>query len=141
MKSWPINKVLLEKYRFKQYEAKLFSDFLNRMLQWSPKARAKASDLLNDPFLKLSTADEEMYGEEAHMSRAFYKEWKKASDPNFKDDKSSSSGSSESSSGSDSGSDDSDSGSQSDESSDGDSKSEASEQDDEESDDKSLRKT
>jgi hypothetical protein len=44
------------------------------MLQWSPKARASASDLLDDPWLRVGQLDDN-----THMSRQYYKEWMKAS--------------------------------------------------------------
>ena len=38
----PLHKVLREKYRFKQDEAKAFADFLAPMLEWDPEKRASA---------------------------------------------------------------------------------------------------
>lgn len=73
LKVWPLFNVLTEKYRMKEYEASLLSKFLNRMLQWSPKARASARDLLNDPWLKVGEFDDNSF-----MSRGYFKEWKKA---------------------------------------------------------------
>ena len=37
---WPLHKVLHEKYRFKESEAKAFADFLMLMLEWDPEKRA-----------------------------------------------------------------------------------------------------
>lgn len=39
---WPLSKVLMEKYRIKEEEAKAFSDFLTPMLEWYPEKRATA---------------------------------------------------------------------------------------------------
>ena len=39
---WPLYNVLLEKYRLKDSEARLFSDFLEPMLRWKPKDRLSA---------------------------------------------------------------------------------------------------
>ena len=39
---WPLKKVLIEKYRFKEAEAQAFSDFLTPMLEWDPERRASA---------------------------------------------------------------------------------------------------
>ena len=49
---WPIYKVLIEKYRLKECEAKPLSEFLNKMLKWNPKDRSSARDLLNDRWLQ-----------------------------------------------------------------------------------------
>jgi len=49
---WPLYKVLLEKYRLKDVEARSLSDFLNKMLKWKPKDRASARNLLSHPWLK-----------------------------------------------------------------------------------------
>jgi serine/threonine protein kinase len=62
----------------------LFANFLLRMLQWSPKARASASDLLDDPWLRVGQLDDN-----THMSRQYYKEWMKASDLEAESDSSS----------------------------------------------------
>jgi len=67
---WPLYNVLLEKYRLKDQEARSLSSFLNAMLQWRPKDRASARDLLFHPWLK--EADE--YG--FWMSKAHLKEFK-----------------------------------------------------------------
>ena len=73
LKVWPLFNVLTEKYKMKEVEATLLSKFLNRMLQWSPKARASARDLLNDPWLKVGELDENTF-----MTKGYFKEWKKA---------------------------------------------------------------
>ena len=39
---WPLKKVLMEKYKFKEKEAQAFSDFLVPMLEWNPDKRASA---------------------------------------------------------------------------------------------------
>lgn len=74
LKPWPLIKVLIEKYRMKEYDAILLSNFLRRMLRWSPKNRASAKDLLNDPWLKVGN-----YDDKNHMSRSYYNEWRRAS--------------------------------------------------------------
>ena len=42
------------------------------MLQWSPKARASASQLLDDPWLRIGSLDTN-----THMDRQYYREWRK----------------------------------------------------------------
>jgi serine/threonine-protein kinase SRPK3 len=39
---WPLKKVLVEKYRFKESEAQAFADFLIMMLDWNPDKRVSA---------------------------------------------------------------------------------------------------
>ena len=39
---WPLHKVLHEKYRFKEEEARAFANFLLPMLEWEPEKRATA---------------------------------------------------------------------------------------------------
>ena len=39
---WPLKKVLMEKYKIKENEAKALSDFLLPMLEWYPHKRATA---------------------------------------------------------------------------------------------------
>ena len=39
---WPLKKVLVEKYHFKEKEAIAFADFLMPMLEWNPEKRASA---------------------------------------------------------------------------------------------------
>jgi serine/threonine protein kinase len=49
---WPLYNVLLEKYRLKDSEARLLTDFLEPMLRWKPKDRLSAREMLNHPWLK-----------------------------------------------------------------------------------------
>ena len=39
---WPLKKVLVEKYKFREKEAYQFADFLERMLAWDPANRISA---------------------------------------------------------------------------------------------------
>jgi len=39
---WPLKKVLVEKYHFKEEEAESFAEFLTPMLEWYPHKRATA---------------------------------------------------------------------------------------------------
>ncbi len=48
---WPLRKVLTEKYRIREDEAKELADFLMPMLQWYPEKRATAQQMLNHPWL------------------------------------------------------------------------------------------
>ena len=50
---WPLKKVLVEKYRFKEEEATSFAEFLIPMLEWDPEKRASAQSMLNHPWLKM----------------------------------------------------------------------------------------
>ena len=50
---WPLKKVLIEKYRFKEHEAQAFTDFLLPMLNWDPDKRASAESMMEHPWLKM----------------------------------------------------------------------------------------
>ena len=51
LKYWPLHRVLHEKYKFKEAEAKAFADFLLPMLAWDPNHRASAKAMLKHPWL------------------------------------------------------------------------------------------
>lgn len=74
LKSWPLQRVLVDKYRMRETEAQMLSKFLLRMLRWCPKDRASARELINDPWLRLGHLD----SESSFMSRAHHSEWRKA---------------------------------------------------------------
>lgn len=57
----------------KEGDAMLLSRFLLRMLRWSPRNRASASELLKDAWLKVGPIEEE-----AFMSRTYCHEWRQA---------------------------------------------------------------
>ena len=67
---WPLYNVLLEKYRLNDPEARSLSSFLEAMLQWKPKDRASARNLLSHRWL----AEGDEYG--VWMSKAQLKEHK-----------------------------------------------------------------
>lgn len=74
---WPLHKVLHEKYRFKEEDAKAFAEFLLPMLQWDPEKRATAQQMLNHPWLTMkSNYDTRLTKEEMQE----YKSKKKAED-------------------------------------------------------------
>lgn len=50
---WPLKKVLVEKYHFKEDEAEEFSDFLTPMLEWYPNKRVTAIEMINHRWLDL----------------------------------------------------------------------------------------
>jgi serine/threonine protein kinase len=52
LKEWPLYNVLLEKYRLKENEARSFTSFIGKMIQWKPKDRASAREMLEHPWLK-----------------------------------------------------------------------------------------
>ena len=64
---WPLKKVLVEKYRFKEEEATSFAEFLTPMLDWDPEKRASAQSMINHPWLNMEKnyeakmTDEEYY--------------------------------------------------------------------------------
>lgn len=65
---WPLHKVLHEKYRMKESEAKAFADFLMPMLEWDPDRRASAQSMLSHPWLSAeSNYDTRMSEEEIEI--------------------------------------------------------------------------
>ena len=50
---YPLKNVLMEKYHFKEKEAKALNDFLMPMLEYYPDKRASARDLLRHPWLTM----------------------------------------------------------------------------------------
>ena len=50
---YPLKTVLVEKYHFKEKEAKALADFMMPMLEYYPDKRASARELLRHPWLKM----------------------------------------------------------------------------------------
>ena len=50
---WPLKKVLVEKYHFKEDEAIAFADFIVPMLAWYPDKRATAREMLDHPWFNM----------------------------------------------------------------------------------------
>lgn len=50
---WPLKRVLMEKYRFKEREAQAFTDFLKPMLEWDQDKRASAKQMLSHSWLDM----------------------------------------------------------------------------------------
>ena len=61
---WPLWKVLHEKYKWKESEAKAFADFLLPMLEWDPENRAKAKELLSHQWLTYTPQEETKLSEQ-----------------------------------------------------------------------------
>lgn len=57
LKHWPLENVLLEKYKFSEQEAKDMTDFLLPMLHLDPDKRATAAEALQHPWLKDARVD------------------------------------------------------------------------------------
>jgi serine/threonine-protein kinase SRPK3 len=74
---WPLHKVLHEKYRFKEDNAKALADFLVPMLEWNPEKRASAQQMLNHPWLQMESNYDNRFTKEEMKE---YKEKKKAQD-------------------------------------------------------------
>lgn len=55
---WPLDRVLVEKYRIKEDEAKRLTEFLTPMLLWDPAKRASAESLLEHPWLSMEPLEE-----------------------------------------------------------------------------------
>jgi len=53
LRHYPLERLLAEKYRYKQAEATQLADFLMQMLKWFPTARASAREMLKHPWLTM----------------------------------------------------------------------------------------
>lgn len=73
---WPLKKVLMEKYRIKEEEAQLLSDFLVPMLEWYPEKRATAQKMLDHSWLNMSPNYEYKYTDREYEVMMLKKELK-----------------------------------------------------------------
>ena len=53
LRHFPLQRLLMQKYRFKKEEADMLSDFLLPILQWEPTKRPSAQTLLEHPWLTM----------------------------------------------------------------------------------------
>jgi serine/threonine-protein kinase SRPK3 len=67
LKLWPVKNVLMEKYALKEFEADMFSNFIDCMLQWRPRDRARPRELLKHNFLKMQPSYNFQMSREQHQ--------------------------------------------------------------------------
>ena len=53
LRHFPLQRLLMQKYRFKKHEAEMLSSFLLPILQWEPSKRPSAQTMLNHPWLTM----------------------------------------------------------------------------------------
>ena len=53
LRHFPLQRLLMQKYRFKKEEADMLADFLLPILQWEPTKRPTAQTLLSHPWLTM----------------------------------------------------------------------------------------
>ena len=53
LRHFPLQRLLMQKYRFKKQEADMFADFMLPILQWEPTKRPSAQELLKHPWLTM----------------------------------------------------------------------------------------
>ena len=75
---WPLKKVLMEKYRVKEEEARAFAEFLEPMLAWYPHKRATAQQMLEHPWLNREDKWEYKYTDKEYEIMMLKKELTKA---------------------------------------------------------------
>jgi serine/threonine-protein kinase SRPK3 len=51
LKYWPLNKLLIERYKFSESDANEFSEFLTPLLDFAPEKRPTAQQCLQHPWL------------------------------------------------------------------------------------------
>lgn len=66
---WPLEKVLMEKYRIKEKNAKELAAFLKPMLSWYTSDRASAQEMLKHPWL--NTANDDFDGNYHYTDREY----------------------------------------------------------------------
>ena len=66
---WPLHKVLEEKYKFRNHEAKAFANFLLPMLEWDPEKRASAKTMLDHDWMKAPPNYDTKYSAEEWSAR------------------------------------------------------------------------
>jgi serine/threonine-protein kinase SRPK3 len=72
---WPIDRVLIEKYRFKPEIAYPLADFFKKTFSWEPEKRATAQELLEHPFIKnLEIFDSNLDPSSSKLSMKEYEE-------------------------------------------------------------------
>jgi len=58
LRFWPLDRVLVDKYRLPRDEAEALTDFLVPMLEFVPEKRATAAEMLSHPWLQDSKREE-----------------------------------------------------------------------------------
>ena len=54
LKNWPLDRLLVDRYKFSQSEAREFADFLVPLLDFIPEKRPTAQQCLQHPWLNIS---------------------------------------------------------------------------------------
>jgi serine/threonine-protein kinase SRPK3 len=70
---WDLKRLLMEKYRIKESEAKALASFLLPMLEWYPDRRATAGEMLNHPWLSMPANYDCKMTEKEHYKLNFKK--------------------------------------------------------------------
>lgn len=56
LKYWPLDKLLVEKYKFSEVDAREFAEFLCPLLDFAPEKRPTAAQCLQHPWLQVRDA-------------------------------------------------------------------------------------
>lgn len=57
LKYWPLDRLLIDKYKLPEAEAKDFAEFLTPILEFAPEKRPTAQQCLEHPWMNVTTQD------------------------------------------------------------------------------------
>ncbi|EEF40713.1 SRSF protein kinase 1 [Ricinus communis] len=69
LKFWPLDRLLVDKYKFSENDAKEFAEFLCPLLDFVPEKRPTAQQCLQHPWLNLRSSTQTQMGNEADVGK------------------------------------------------------------------------
>ena len=69
LKYWSLDKLLIDKYKFSESDAREFADFLCPLLDFAPEKRPTAQQCLQHPWLNLSSSTQSATKKEANVEK------------------------------------------------------------------------
>jgi serine/threonine protein kinase len=58
LKYWPLDRLLIDKYKLPEAEAKEFAEFLTPILEFAPEKRPTAQQCLDHPWMNVTTQND-----------------------------------------------------------------------------------
>lgn len=68
MKYWPLDRLLIDKYKIPEAEAKELAEFLSPILEFAPEKRPTALQCLEHPWMNVSTQKNKADNVESQMN-------------------------------------------------------------------------